>query len=202
MKSTVNYMNPEQFEEVLKAIPDLYLRKWKDSDIRMLFKILYWCGLRINEGIKLTKEDFDFERMEVFLGKTKTHKGDRAVILTAFAPELMEWMATKDEGPLFPGLTYNTMIRWVYKLGKQLNITAWTTRRSESGEMTKSHIFRKSIGKDLLYGTHTGGNKAPISVISKHLRHTGKKGANINTTTEYLKVSGKDVKDWFASVEE
>ncbi len=192
-------MPPELFDNVLKEIPNLYLRKWRDHDIVMLFKILYWCGLRINEGLRLTQQDFDFDRGEIFLGKTKTHKGDRAVILTEFTAELMEWVNSKDEGPLFAALTYNTFIRWIYRMGKTLNIQAWTTPRSISGEMTKSHIFRKSIGKDLLYGTWTNGKQAPLNIIAKHLRHTGKKGANIQTTTEYLKISGQDVKEWFAS---
>ena len=57
MKPMANYMPPEQFNQVIDAIPRLHIRKWKDEDIQMLFKLCYWCGLRISEAMKLSVED-------------------------------------------------------------------------------------------------------------------------------------------------
>ena len=190
-------MPPEQFNQILDAIPGLHIRKWNDEDIKMLFKICYWLELRFGEAISLTKESFDLDVNEVLLGHTKTEKQGTAMIPNHFKPELQAWLYDK-QGPLFPDLTYNTAIKWIQKLGKKLNIQAWITSQSESGEKTKTHIFRKSIGKDMLYGTY--GRKAPLSVITKGLRHKGRNP--LATTIHYLKVDGEDVKDWWNDIPE
>ena len=71
------------------------------------------------------------------------------------------------------------------EIGKALDITAWTTTQKESGEKTKTHIFRKSIGKDMLY------KKAPLNIIMNKLRHT-----NLATTSQYLKLNLADTQAW------
>ena len=185
-------MPPEQFAQVIDAIPRLKIRKWKDEDIQMLFKICYWCGLRMSEGIKLSVEDFDLITHEVYLGQTKTEKQDYASISPFFLDELRLYLLGKT-GPLFPELTYGTLIKWVYRLGKMLDILAWKTSQDKTGEKTKTHIFRKSIGKDMLWGTHDG-RKAPLNVISEKLRHRGKNP--LATTSQYLKLGIEGVKDW------
>lgn len=196
MKARANYMPPEQLQQVLDAIPSLHIRKWKDEDIQMMIKIDYWCGLRFDEGCHLHVEDFDFDIGEVYLGKTKTEIADSATIPDSFRLELELYLKDK-KGELFPGLTYGTAIKWIEKLGKQLKILAWTTPQSISGEKTKTHIFRKSIGKDMIYGTF--GSKAPLTFVSKTLRHRGKDP--LSMTIKYLKVGNEDVKDWWADLD-
>jgi len=186
LESTENYMNPEQFKIVLDAIPKLKIRKWFDYDVVMLFKIQYECALRPIEGIKLSKEDFNIKDRIIYLGKTKTSKGDKVVIPKNFTYELENYLVEKDNGRLFKDLTYNTYFRWIIRLGEILNIKAWTTPESESGEKTKGHIFRKSKGKDLL--KEIGLNE--LDIISKHLRHSKPS----ITFDSYLKASTEAVK--------
>ena len=192
MRERPNYMPPEKFLEVLEAIPRLHIRKWLDADIKMLMLICYWIELRIGEAIRLKVEDFDLEVRKVYLGKTKANKNDEATIPPDFIPELKNYLNGKS-GALFPGLTYGTAIKWIERLGKMLNILAWITPQSETGEKTKTHIFRKSMAKDLLYGTH--GRKAPMNVISQSLRHKGKDP--LATTFHYLKMNTADLDDWW-----
>lgn len=193
MRDTINYINPQTFDAILDAIPRLKIRKWADDDIRMLFKILYWMGLRPMEGIRLAKEDFNLEDREAYLGNTKTRTQDRAMIPHVFVPELGDWLATKPAGPLFPKLTYNTFYPWLRKLGTMLDIPAWTIPQHETHEKTKGHIFRKSIGKDMLSGVHKtrDGKKFEIPIISKHLRHA-KPSITID---HYLKADIEAVKE-------
>lgn len=190
MKSKFNYINQEDFNRILAAIPTLMIRKWQDNDIVYLFKIAYWCALRPDEVIYLEKEDFNLEDAEIDLGKTKTKSIDFAPIPRPFIPELQAYLDTKPEGRLLPGLTYNTVYPWLIKLGKLLNIEAWTTPQSISGEKTKGHIFRKSIGKDMLYGVH-GKAVQDIAIISKQLRH--KKPSM--TMDHYLNANIESVKE-------
>lgn len=194
MKARSNYITQEQLSKIIETIPDLHIRKWKDEDIAMLFRICYWLALRISEAIRLKAEDFDLLHYEVYLGKTKTEKEDYATIPRLFIPELELWLSER-KGELFPGLNYHVIYFWLQRLGKMLNIAAFTTSQSETGEKTKTHIFRKSMAKDMLYGTWTPGRKAPINVISRQLRHKGKN--SMYMTERYLRVDNETVKDWW-----
>lgn len=190
MQDKANYMSPETFDKVLNYIPQLHIRKWLDDDVRMLFKILYWCALRPIEGIMLKKEDFNLDEREIYLGRTKTKKEDYAPITKIFINELGFYLDTKENGRLFPELTYDTMYRWIIRIGIKLNIPSWTTLESVSGEKTKGHIFRKSVGKDMDAGLY-GKDAKKIGVISKQMRHK-----KISTTMDsYLKLGIESVKE-------
>ena len=193
MKSTRNYLSPQDFDRLLAAIPTLTLKKWSHKQVDFLFKLCYWCELRPTEGITRKAEDFDFERNELFLGKTKTEKGGITPIPPPFRLEAMEFV--KDQkGRLFPGLTRFRVYAWLKQLGEKLNIECLITSVDETGENTVCNIFRKSMAKDLLYGTH--GKVAPLNVIMKTLRHT-----SLDTTTKYLRISQEDVKDFWRDIE-
>ena len=186
-------MNQEDFTKVLYSIPYLYLRKWKVEDIQMLFKILYWSALRPREGIRLKKEDFNTEDRVIDLGNTKTKTNDKAVIPLSFVDELKAYLDTKEDGRLFDGLKYNTFYYWLKKLGKMCDIKAWTVEQSETREKTVGHIFRKSIGKAMIYEEVLGidGKKMEVSLISKLLRHS-KPSITID---HYLKADLEQVKN-------
>ena len=192
MRSSNNYINQEDFKRIIDEIPEIGIRKWKDEDVQILFKIAYWCGLRINEGINLEFEDVDIENKEILLRKTKTELNVKITIPDPFVPELREWLDYKSYGRLFPGLTYHVVYKWILKLGKRLDIEAWTCSQAESGEKTITHIFRKSIGKDMLYATHKK-KAAPINLVASKLRHK-----NLATTFQYLKVNHKAEADFWS----
>lgn len=198
MRPKTNYITQENLKDMIDNVPNLHIRKWKDEDVQMVYKICYWCALRINEAIRLKVEDFDLDRFEVYLGKTKTEKEDYATIPRPFIPELSMYLLGK-KGPLLKDCYYLVVYHWVIRLGKMLNIPALTTPQSETGEKTKTHIFRKTMAKDMLYGTHTPGKNAPINVISRQLRHKGKNA--LNMTERYLRVDNEAVKDWWADAE-
>ena len=192
MEGGVNYLSPSQFEDAIHHIPELKIRKWYDIDVEYLFRNLYWMGLRPVEGIRLKKEDFNLSQSQVFLGKTKTVKFDFAPIPPPYLKELTKYLYRKEKGRLLEDLTYHTFLQWVNRLGKICDIVAWTTPKSVSGEMTKGHLFRKSIGKDMLYGNVKGmeGIKFEIPLISKQLRHASPS----TTLNSYLKADLETVK--------
>jgi len=190
MRSKSNYIDPQQFDEIITAIPFLQIRKWNNIDVEYLFKISYWCGLRMKEACKLKKEDFDLYGNEVYLGLTKKKKNQYAPIPLPFLPELKSYLATKQNGQLLPNCNPQIVRIWVRRLGKKLDVAAWTTPQEITGEKTLTHIFRKSIAKSMLYGVY--GKKAPLNVVQKQLRHS-----SLGTTSKYLQVGIEDVKDWW-----
>jgi len=187
MISTNTYMNPEQFTQVINAIPQLKIRKWIDLDIEFLFRVQYECALRPIEAIRLKKEDINLDERQIYLGQTKTTSEDYAVIPRGFIPQYTQYIDTISPGRLTRGLTYSTYIFWIKRLGKMLNIPAWTTPQSVTHEKTKGHIFRKSKGKDLVQEL----GYALMPSISKHLRHSSPE----ITAKYYLKVTREAVKE-------
>lgn len=185
-------MPPEQFIRLLDAVPRLKIRKWKDSDVVMLFKITYWIALRIGEALKLQVDDFDLELRYVYLGRTKTEVNDKRIIPVAFVPELRQYLKDK-HGALFPGMNYPIVYNWLIRLGKMLDIKALTTPQSETREKTKTHIFRKSRGKDMYFGALTG-HKADIMHVSDRLGHKGKN--RLASTVMYLQLGEEGVRNY------
>jgi integrase len=190
MQDKVNYISPETFEKIINYIPVLGIRKWKNDDIKMLYKTMYYCALRANEAISLKKESFNLVDREIYLGKTKTKKQDTAHIPHIFVNELTLWLSVKEKGRLFEGLTYDRVYHWCRKIGLDLDISAWQSNEAEVGEKVVTHLFRKSIGKEMLNGTH-GEKASAIPVISKHLRHAKPS----MTVDHYLKASLESVKE-------
>lgn len=161
----------------------------------MLFKIQYWCALRPMEIIVREKSDFNIFDRVIKLGDTKTRDNDTTIIPKRFCTELQEWLNLKEQGRLFENLTYNTYYLWLKRLGKMLNIEALITHQNDTHEKTVGHIFRKSVGKDMVYGMvkDENGNKFQIPTISKHLRHAKPS----ITEDHYLKASQAQVSEIF-----
>lgn len=186
VEDSFNHISYPTWERIIDTIPQLYIMKHSHEDVKFLFKIMYWSGLRPAEVIKLKKEDFHLKTKRIDLFETKTKHYDNAVIRTPFIPELEAWLKTKGNGPLFPGLKYLTLYRWMKKLGKMCDVIAWTTPRSKTKEMTVCHGPRKSIGKNMLAGIHKAPDEkeyTPLEV-SKVLRHADP----LTTLKHYLNV--------------
>jgi integrase/recombinase XerD len=54
------------------------VREKKQEELKLIFALYYGCGLRRNEGFKLTVNDIDFERKTIFIKQGKGYK-DRIV---------------------------------------------------------------------------------------------------------------------------
>ena len=184
----VNYLPQEKFNLILNYVAfNLKPKKLNALDVQMIFKIAYHAGLRINEVLKLSKSSFDFNLLQINLGKTKTKSHDLATFPASFSKELQDYFLNKSISQndlLFP-ISRQTVYTWIMQIGLALQIPAWTTPQTESGEKTKTHLFRKSIAKNMLY------KKAPLNVIMNKLRHT-----NLATTSDYLKLNLSDVQTW------
>jgi integrase/recombinase XerD len=57
---------------------DFKLREKKQEELKLIFALYYGCGLRRNEGFKLTVNDIDFNRRTIFIKQGKGYK-DRIV---------------------------------------------------------------------------------------------------------------------------
>lgn len=195
MKPKSNYISPQQFNDMLDYIPELRIRKWMDNDVRMSMRVAYYCALRYgSEVANLTKNDFDFERKEVYLGKTKTRKEDYGVIPDFFIPELKQYLQDRDPMlPILEDCQSQNMYLWLMKIGVALNIEALLTPEKITGEKTKMHIFRKSFLKEMFFGGL--GMKANLGQTQSHARHK-----DLLQTVRYLKLDIEGSKEYFDTI--
>jgi integrase len=194
MKPKSNYISPEQFNQIVNHVPQLRIRKWNDKDVQMSMKIAYYCALRYGaEVTQLTKGAFDYDRREVYLGRTKTKKEDYAPIPDFFIPELKEfWDKKKDGVELLPDCQAQNQYLWLMKIGNDLSIMALQTPQKITGEKTKLHIFRKSWLKEIMFGD-TLKKKAHLGQTQSIARHK-----RATTTADYLHLDiegGKELYD-------
>uniref|UniRef100_A0AAT9J9D4 ORF15 n=1 Tax=Nitrosopumilaceae spindle-shaped virus TaxID=3065433 RepID=A0AAT9J9D4_9VIRU len=191
-KETSSWIPYTKFIQMLDVIPSLKIRKWKDSDVIMMFKITYWLALRINETLKLTMDSFDLVLGICYLGKTKTEDNDQRLVPKIFIPELKEYLKDKS-GALFPGMNYAIVYDWCKRLGKKLNILAFNTPTSVTKQKTVTHAMRKSRGKDMYYGT-LSGIKADIGSVSARLGHKGNN--RFAQTIDYLDLGKEGTRNY------
>jgi len=194
MKPKSNYISPDQFNDIVNYVPALQIRKWHDDHVKMSMKLAYYCALRYGAEVStIQKKHFDYERKEVYLGRTKTKKEDYAIIPDFFIPELKEfWGDKNDDTFVLKDCQAQNMYKWLMKIGEALNIEAFTTPQRITGEKTKLHIFRKSWLKEIMFGDtlKNKGNIGQAQSIARHRKAT--------TTADYLHLDiegGKELYD-------
>ena len=189
-----NYITPKQFKELLEHVPDLKSRKWPSSNIRICYYLAYACALRISEALQVRGRNFDWGRGELYLGKTKTKSNFVAVPPWArgrLQGFFSEW---GDDDPILPGCSRQTVYRWLLKAGQDLDIEALATEQVTSGEKSITHVFRKSLAKDMLWGRW--GRKANIAEVQAQLRHE-----NPIITGKYLRLGYEGAAEFWGSTE-
>ena len=188
MQSTNNYINPVDFERILSHLGGVNMRSYTKDDIKFLFELCYWCGLRVSEALSLEWKNVNIDDSKITLEKTKTDKNVEIFMppkIVLLCEEFYGYCARThgyEEVKLFPTVKYHALRNLIHKIGKDLSISAWTKdNQKRTGEKTLSHIFRKSIAKDMIRGEF--GKKADIVTVSRKLRHR-----SLSVTQSYLKV--------------
>ena len=152
----IEFWKKEEYLKFDEAIMD------KDVSYHAL-EILYWCGLRLGELLKLTPNDFDFGKQTSKISKSyqsikgedlitspKTEKSNRIVLMPNFLAEEMKDYITrfygcKDDTKLFPiskSYLHHEMDRGCKDTGvKRIRIHGL---RHPYVKPTTKNIFRKS----------------------------------------------------------
>ena len=190
VKAGPNYITPEQFDQILEHTRKLGLRRWAPENVQACYMVAYWCALRMSEAIRVKGKAFDWERGELYLGRTKTKDN-----FVPVPPQAKGWLHAffKEWGPdreVLPGCYVKRVYQWLLKAGRDLDIEALTTSQNISGEKTVSHIFRKSLGKDMLAGRF--GKPASVAEVQAQLRHH-----NPVVTGGYLRLNHRAAADFW-----
>jgi len=197
--TTTNYLSQQDFKKMVDAIPlvteynksKLHTyegdRVPRARDIQAILWIQYCCGLRISEVLKLTRENFNFERKILTLHNTKTGKGKKQ--FTSIPPDFPLWIETiiqhtyKNDERLF-NHTRQLMWSYVKKACKMAGLELGEQQDERYIEGGWTHLIRKSRAKMMI-------EKGAAEVMVKvKLRHT------FSVTERYTKPDINALIEW------
>lgn len=151
-----NYMDEDRFQKFLfwlvRLEPFINLEHRYPMDANHfvgLFKILYDCGLRISEALKLTKKDFDLQHRILRIHDAKTGKGK--VQKTTILPHDIPWLQKlltdkKDDEIIFP-TTRMTVWKYGRNAGRLAGLDIFESQHERDISNVWTHLFRKSCAK-------------------------------------------------------
>ncbi len=150
------------------------IREAKQEQLKIIFALYYGCGLRRNEGYKLTVNDIDFDKKTIFVRQGKNYK-DRIIPMNTSVCKALEHyiynyrnLLKLKHKRLFTSTT-NTLSKSLQHLH---SITECETIQSKKITL---HILRHSIA------THLLQNGMSIESIALFLGHSSLESTQIYT---------------------
>jgi len=183
LKQKINIPNPKREKKLPEILTKEEIKKMINitSNIKhkLIIKMLYGCGLRVNEILNLEKKDINFKEnlIKINLGKGKK---DRFVkIPESLIEELEAYCKLNNNKLLFPSnsgskLTKKTIAKFVQNAGKKAKIK----------KRVYPHLLRHS------FATHLLEQGTDLRIIQKLLGHS-----DIKTTQIYTQISQASIKN-------
>ncbi len=165
------------------------LSQIKVYDYRMCLELIYACGLRIGEAVKITPADIDGERLLLHVKNGKGNK-DRAVPLPVNIYHKLQsyWKTHRNRKVMFPGLRESDRSTTGKPFKRRVLQIAFKKALHEAGIIKKAtpHTLRHS------YATHLLESGVNIRVIQKFLGHRSLRATivyiHLTSTTEQKSV--------------
>ena len=170
------------------------LRTFRDARYRAFCTLVYQCGLRLNEAIRIRPTDVKGERLVIHIRKTKVHKAREVPITPVMLRRLRRfWAFHRNEKWLFPGVGRGwkgsglTLRQAMHRCRKPMSeASIWQAIKvavaecglSRSHEHISTHTLRHSFATHMLEGG------ASILQVARYLGHSA-----IKNTIRYLHVT-------------
>ena len=145
---------------------------------RMILALMYSCGLRISELLRLRLEHIDIDRRQVIVLQSKGRKDRFVVLAESTVPLLINYISSyKPRGYLFEGTDGGT-----YSTTSIRSFLRRSCKRAGIRKRVTPHTLRHS------YATHLVENGVNLRLIQELLGH-----AKPETTMIYTHVAKKDL---------
>ena len=146
-----NNMDLMTFGKFLAAIPKLsYFNKGKKppmsaAQFQLLFRITYFCALRISETLKLTASNFHLDKKILVLENSKTGKGRPQK--TTIPPPLTAQLSKLSSDELIFSCTRQTVWKYAKAAGEAAGLNFGEEQKIRSINGIWTHAFRKGYSK-------------------------------------------------------
>lgn len=158
-------------------------------DYRICLELIYACGLRIGEAIKISPSDIDGDRLLLHIKNGKGNK-DRAIPLpiSVYNKLKVYWKTHRNRKILFPGLRKSDRLTTNNTITRRVLQVAFKKAMHEAGIVKEAtpHTLRHS------YATHLLEAGVNIRVIQKFLGHRSLRATivyiHLTSTTEQKSV--------------
>jgi len=180
----INIENPKKNKSIPEVLTVNEIKRLIDviNNIKhkLIVRLMYGCGLRVGEIVRLMKKDFLFDEGLIHIKMAKGRKDRMVKIPKSLHQELL----------IFSELNPDSKIFFVSGHGGTLTtstIQAIVKKASEKAGIKKNvhpHTLRHS------FATHLLENGVDIRIIQKLLGHS-----DIKTTQIYLKISNQSIKN-------
>lgn len=184
-ENKITYLSIADFNLFVKAIPKLN-DLWKlqmfhrfplnVNQFQLLCKLMFYCALKRNEIVLLTKNDFNLEKRVLTIPKASTHKKE-----TTIPPNIIKELSTYLETlghneKLFP-VSEISLWRYVKIVGEMANLDGLSkTRKKRKIVGAYPLLFRDSYRK---YMSQLGADEDLIDLKMRSFSGTGYGGYNI-----------------------
>jgi len=190
-----NYLDPQSFDKFIEVIPRL--NNYKDNfrysltpkKMQLLFKIIYYCALRVSEVLNLYATDFDLEHRILRVRRSKTGKNQKTSVPIPIHQELKNAFEVCPTEKLFD-ITRQTVWNYGKKAGKLANLDIFEFQDYREIKGVWTHLFRKSYAK-MMYN-----EGAKVALIDVKLRHTHKSPSMADSTFTYIKPDINALIEW------
>lgn len=139
-----------------------------------MISMLYGCGLRVSEVVKLRVSHVDFETKRIRVVDSKQHKDRLTILPQTLIPDLK--ILIKDRKPKDP--LFLTVYKKAYKIRTVQSVFSAALCKSGYKISTGCHSLRHS------FATHLLEAKTDVKTVKNLLGHS-----SIKTTMVYLHVS-------------
>ena len=181
------FLEPEQFDRLIATV--------KRPHHHLMFRLLYFGGLRIGEALALTLKDIDFERNTISISKTMTRKHKttapksyNSVRIVTLPEDLMQeikaYITAQYDAPLrlfhTAYTTFNSALSWYLKKAGLPHVCPHSLRHSHATLLIQNSIPVVSIAKRL--------GHSPKETLSSYAHVYANNDADIaNLLTGYIK---------------
>jgi integrase/recombinase XerD len=161
------------------------LREKKQQELKLIFALYYGCGLRRNEGVKLTVNDIDFNRRTIFIKQGKGYK-DRIVPMNAHVYDTLQHYIYNFRNPAMAGLAPQKLphtclfITGAFMLNLSLQeLKKVTVAHTPLGGLGAKHITLHTLRHSI--ATHLLQNGMSIESIALFLGHSSLESTQVYT---------------------